>query len=97
MAYCPIVRKNDQPTDTMDRQQLPAFYMEDFSILGFRVNDCSQAVQVLDRHAFVVRQEKGSAAVDIETAARMQAVMQLLEDSGLECEIADVAAGMYQG
>ncbi len=97
MAYYPIVQKNDPPTDTMDRQQLPGFYMHDFSVLGFRVNDCGQAVQVLDRHAFVVRRDKGSLAVDIETATRMQAVMQLLEDNGLECEIADVAEGLYQG
>ena len=97
MAYFPIVRKKHQHGQPLNHRALPTFYMEDFSVLGFQVNDCDQAMQILDRHAFTVRQMEGSREVDIETASRMQAVMQLLKDNGLECEIADIAEGMYQG
>lgn len=97
MAYFPIVRKKHQHAQPLNHRALPTFYMEDFSVLGFQVNDCDQAMQILDRHAFTVRQMEGSREVDIETASRMQAVMQLLKDNGLECEIADIAEGMYQG
>lgn len=97
MAYFPIVRRKHQQTDPFNHRPLPTFYMEDFSVLGFQVSDCDRAVQILDRHAFRVRQMEDSSEVDIETAARMQAVMQLLKDNGLECEIADIAEGMYQG
>ena len=97
MAYFPIVRRKHQNTEPLNHRPLPTFYMEDFSVIGFQVNDCDQAMQILDQHAFTVRRMDGSREVDIETAARMQAVMQVLKDNGLECEITDIAEGMYQG
>jgi hypothetical protein len=97
MAHYPIVEKKDRPAALAGIRQLPAFYMEDFSVLGFRVNDCDRAVRILDRHAFTLTRTEGSVEVDVQPAARIQEVMQLLKGNGLECEIADVAEGMYQG
>lgn len=97
MAYYPIVQKNDRPTAMAGHRLLPTFYMEDFSVLGFRVNDCDHAVQILDRHAFSLKRAGASIEVNIETASRMPEILQLLNDNGMECEIADVADGMYQG
>lgn len=97
MIYYPIVQKNDRPMATPGQLQLPDFYMEDFSILGFRVNDCDQAIRLLGQHDFSLKWTDGSIEVAIERVSRVHDVMQLLNDSGLECEIADVADGMYQG
>lgn len=97
MAYYPLVGKNDRPVATTGHRSLPTFYMEDFSIVGFRVNDCDQAVQILDRHAFPLKQTDGCIAVDIAQASHVLDVMQLLNGNGLECEMADIAEGMYQG
>lgn len=97
MAYYPIVQKNDRPVATPGHRLLPTFYMEDFSVLGFRVNDCGRAIRVLDRHAFSLKRAGGSIEVDIAGASQMHDVMQLLNGDGLECEIADIAEGMYQG
>ena len=97
MAYYPILRKQDRLEGAIDQREMPIFYMQDYTVLGFRVNDCDLALEVLDRHAFAVRRGQGSKGVDIETAARVLAVMQLLEDNGLECEITDMAEGIYQG
>jgi hypothetical protein len=97
MAHYPIVEKNDRPVALAGIRQLPAFYMEDFSVLGFRVNDCDRAVRILDRHAFTLKRTGEGVEVDVQPAARIQEVMQLLKENGLECEIADVAEGIYQG
>ncbi len=97
MAYYPIVQKNDRPAETSGHRQLPTFYMEDFSVMGFRVNDCGHAIRVLDRHAFSLKRAGGSIEVDITGVSQMHEVMQLLNGDGLECEIADIAEGMYQG
>ena len=97
MAYYPIVQKNDRPVATTGHRLLPTFYMEDFSVVGFRVNDCDHAIRILDRHAFSLKREGGSIEVDIAWASQMHDVMQLLNGNGLECEIADIAEGMYQG
>jgi hypothetical protein len=97
MTHVPIVRKQDSPADAVELQRLPTFYMADYSVLGFRVSDCERALRILDRHAFIVRRGQGSAEVKIETVARMPAVMQLLRDNGVECEVADIAESMYQG
>jgi hypothetical protein len=97
MPYYPIVQKKDQPEATAGHRQLPIFYMEDFSVLGLRVNSCDHAIQILDRHAVSLKRADGSLEVEIEKTSRMHEVIQLLNDNGLECELADVAEGMYQG
>lgn len=97
MAYYPIIQKNDRPVSTAGNRLLPTFYMEDFSVLGLRVKACNQAVLMLGRHAFSLKRAGGNMMVKIETASRMCDVMDLLKDNGLECEIADIAEGMYQG
>jgi len=68
MAYLPIVHKTDRPTDTLDQRQLPVFYMEDYSVIGFSVNDCGRAVRILERHTFTIKRVGGGVAVDIAGA-----------------------------
>ncbi|WP_372679559.1 hypothetical protein [Desulfosarcina sp.] len=97
MAYYPIVQNVDRPVAPSGHRPLPPFYMEDFSVLGFRVNDCDHAIRVLDQYAFILKRANGSIEVNIECASQVREVMQLLIGSGLKCEIADVAEGMYQG
>ena len=97
MAHYPIVQNNDQPVATSGHRLLPTFYMEDFSVLGFRVNDRGHAIRVLNRHAFSLKRAGGSIEVAIAGASQMHDVMRLLNGDGLVCEIADIAEGMYQG
>ena len=97
MAYYPVVQKNDRPVATSGHRLLPTFYMQGFSVIGFRVNDCDHAIRALDRHAFSLKRAGGSIEIDIAGASQMHDVMQLLNGNGLACEIADIAEGMYQG
>jgi len=72
-------------------------YMEDFSVIGLRVDDCDHAVRILDQYRFDLKRADGSIEVYVDQASRMHEVMQLLENNGLGCELADVAEGIYQG
>lgn len=97
MANYPIVQKNEPPAATVGGRPLPIFYMEDFSVLGFQVNNSEQAIRVLDRHAFSLTRVGGSIAVSAPSPSQLIEIMQLLKANGLECEFADLAGGMYQG
>ena len=97
MAYYPIVQKNKRPVAAPGHRLLPTFYMGDFSVVGFRVNDCDHAIRILDRHAFPLRRADGCIEVGIKGASQMNDIMELLDANGLECEMADIAGGMYQG
>lgn len=97
MAFFPIIQKHGRsPAATLHRQ-LPDFYMEDFSILGLQVSDCDHAVRILDQHQFPLKKWEQGIEVDIQGSLHVQDVISLLRSQGLECEIADVADGMYQG
>jgi hypothetical protein len=80
-----------------DLHELPNFYMEDFTRLGFRVSDCDAAVKILDRQAFSISRKNGNAAVSLGGASQVAAAVRLLAENGVNCDIADVADGMYQG
>ncbi len=97
MGYYPIVNRNQKQMEGLHHQEFPKAYMEDFSVLGFRVNDCEQALGILRKASFDVKQSHGGRHVKIENAARIKDVVQLLHANGMNCEVTDVAQGMYQG
>jgi len=97
MTYYPIVSRNQRQMEAVDHRPLPDFYTEDFSIFGLRVSDCRRTVQILDAHSFTLEDSGRGVAVNIEPAAQIGDVVQLLQENGVACEIADVAEGMYQG
>lgn len=97
MGYYPIVSRNQKQMEGLDHQELPKAYMEDFSVLGFRVDDCKRALGILEKSSIDVKQSHGRALVRIEPAARITEVIQILYDNGLYCEVTDIAQGMYQG
>jgi hypothetical protein len=97
MAYYPIVHKYDRSAAMAAHRKLPTFYMEDFSVLGFRVSDCNQAIRILEQHAFIIKRDDGCIAVNIERASRIVEILQLLNKNGTQSEIADIAEEMYQG
>ena len=97
MTDFPIVSKNQQQAALGTHMRLPEFYMEDFSILGLCVDSCDRAVALLKHHQFVVSQTNGSTVVAIDEPAQVAKVVGLLKENGLDCELSDVAQGMYQG
>lgn len=97
MSYYPIVGRRQMQMEGLHHRELPKAYMEDFSVLGLRVDDCERALGILDKTSFVLEQSQGHMLLKLENATRIQEVIQVLHDHGLACEVADVAQGMYQG
>ncbi len=97
MGYYPIVSRNQKQMEGMSHRKLPIAYMEDFSVLGFRVDDCERALGILGKTSFELRQRHGRTTLKLEDAGRIKEVIQVLQANGLVCEVTDVAQGMYQG
>ena len=97
MGYFPIVNREQKQMEGLHHRELPKAYMEDFSVMGFRVDDCERALAILNEASFDLKQSHGGTQVKIEDAARITAVIQLLQTNGQACELTDVAQGMYQG
>ena len=79
------------------REQLPVFYMNDYSRLGLRVDTCDTARQVLTENRFGVGQDEDGCYVVLENAAELQDVVALLNRRGVACDVADLADQVYQG
>ncbi len=97
MGYFPVVNRNQKQMEGMLHRELPRAYMEDFSVMGFRVDDCERAITFLKAASFDVRHSPDGTQVKIEDAGRIEAVIQVLRANGQACELTDVAQGMYQG
>jgi hypothetical protein len=97
MADYPIAQQKDLAATSPANEQLPAFYMEDFSIMGFRVDDCPRAIQLLEQNGFGLTRCHDMVAVKIDGSGRVREVVKLLRARGLACEMADLAEGIYQG
>lgn len=97
MAYYPIVTKSEPAIAFTDDRCLPTFYMEDFSVLGFRVDRCDEALRLLLTNNFEVQQTNHRCQVKIDSASQVGTILSLFADNDLECDICDVAEGIYQG
>jgi len=100
MVRLPLIPKEgpqNGPWRHTRRACLPVFYMNDFSRLGLRVRSCDAALSVLAEYRYGVVQDADGSHVALDRADQVQAVVQLLNGHGIDCEIADVADQIYQG
>jgi hypothetical protein len=78
-------------------EDLPLFYMNDYSCLGLRVASCGDARRVLAEERFRVVEDDVGRHVVLANAAEVQAAVALLNRRGVACDIADLADQIYQG
>jgi hypothetical protein len=97
MIHYPIVQKGECANPAATICALPDFYMQDFSIVGLRVNNCNRAEEVLTQKGVPLEKKDQRLAVSVEKAAQILKVVHLLNTNGVTCDIADVADGIYQG
>jgi hypothetical protein len=76
---------------------LPISYMAEYSVLGLLVDKLEKAVRVLGENRFPVIDEAGDLAVAVNQPGQLHEIVRLLKEHGIECEIADVVSGVYQG
>lgn len=100
MGFLPIVPKESDSQSHrcyLKSEHLPAFYMEDFSVMGLTVEDMGTAVAALRRNGIAIEKEAALAMARIDGLAGMKTVLRLLEESGIAFELSDIADQIYQG
>ena len=101
MRFLPLVAKPGiqglSSSDAVFTGSLPAFYMNDYSVMGLRVSDCDAAFALLADRRYAVTHRQGGRGVAIRSAADIQRIVGLLAKNGLDAEVADVAEQIYQG
>lgn len=75
---------------------LPDFYMEDFSILGLRVDRHPDAVALLRTAGYGFSPCAGAASVEFRSPAEVGDITSLLAENGIGFEMADLVDGVYQ-
>lgn len=76
---------------------LPAFYMNDFSVMGLRVDDLDRAVAALERGEFEVIREGQVPELALDGTSAVPDVLRFLAEHGVRADMADVAGSLYQG
>jgi len=97
----PLLAKNaKEPAKTppgVADDDLPTGYMSDYSVMGVVVDAVEECVQVLEANAFAVIKDALSVEILVAGSREVGRLMTLLEEHGLQCQMADVAEEIYQG
>jgi hypothetical protein len=80
----------------LETQVLPTFYMQDFSIQGIAVADFPRARNLLGSAGYTVLDKNGGADIIFDDVKQLPALLVLLREHGLPCELTDIADSLYQ-
>jgi len=97
MGTLPILQQGQTRQVCMSNDALPDFYMSDYSVLGLLVGNLAKAHQILEDHKFEVIHTSDHLQVRIDRADQMYEIMNLLDQSGIDCGVADIIDQVYQG
>ena len=97
MGALPILQSGSHQPVCVTNDALPAFYMSDYSVLGLKVARLDKAHRVLSENNFKVVHKSDHLQVTIDGAARIEAILNLFNQSGLDCTVADIIDQVYQG
>jgi hypothetical protein len=76
---------------------MPLVYMGDYSVMGLVVSECARAIDLLKENAFSVTTRPSGSAVHFADTAALQAIVQILREHAIECDISDIVKHVYQG
>jgi hypothetical protein len=71
--------------------------MEDFSLMGLKVQPLKGALRVLEAAGARVHNGPAGPELEMASAADLPGLMAKLREEGVGCEIADIAEAIYQG
>lgn len=89
------VVEND--TDGQDVIEWPLRYMNDFSVLGLRVERLYEALEVLEADGYRVLRRKSSATINFENRDRFKNIFETLARHRIEHGMSDLMGCAYQG
>ncbi len=94
MGTLTVVEKG---ADCQDAIAYPLFYMNDFSVLGLRVENLTRALDVLEADGYPVVRNTCSAIVDFESRDRFNNIFLTLTHHKIEHSMSDLVGCAYQG
>ncbi len=75
----------------------PTAYMEDYSVIGLRVDPLDDALRILETHHYTIVQAGHNVQVAFDSSARIPVMVELLRRHGVGCDVSDVIDEVYQG
>ncbi len=97
MPRLPILPNGSDAAVRFSDSSLPSFYMEDYSVLGFRVGDLAEAVRILEKNGISVAKSPGYGELSVEQRDQIPHILQMLNANGVACVMADIVERVYQG
>lgn len=97
MGILPVLQLGRDMPVSLPNDNLPDFYMEDYSVVGLLVANLDRARRVLENRNFAVHQKSDYLKVKFDGADQMAEIVNLLSQNGIECGIADIVDQVYQG
>ena len=97
MPRFPIIPSDSDATICLSDNYLPSFYMEDFTILGFRVGNLDAALRVLEKNGISILKSPEYSELSVEQSDQIPHIIQLLNANDISCVMADIVDQVYQG
>ena len=97
MGKLSIFDKNANRQTDLSSGSLPAFYMEDYSILGLRVDRLNESLRILDKQKFEIITAPDRFEIVIDNAGQIPDIVDLLDRNGIVSDLSDVIEQVYQG
>lgn len=76
---------------------LPAFYMEDYTVLGLKVGNLDAAVRLLKNDGIRIFEGPNYSRLSLEHRHQIPHIIELLKANDISCVIADILEQVYQG
>ena len=76
--------------------EMPSFYMEDFTILGFTVSKIEMARDILKKAGFTLIDKICASEITVNNPKQILSIRDHLLNAGMSVELSDIADTMYQ-
>jgi hypothetical protein len=97
MGVLPLLEKNSNQRTCLENQNLPANYMEYYSVMGLVVGRMEAVLGLLKEKKFNVRKNTDGFEIALEGAGRITELVNLLKQNKIEFTMADIVDQVYQG
>ena len=97
MGTLPILDRCNDCNSELSSESLPAFYMEDYSVIGLRVDGLDASLQILKEGNFQVNSVSNRFEITIDNAGQIPKIVSLLGRHGIDGELSDIIEQVYQG
>jgi hypothetical protein len=97
MGVLPLLEKNSKQRTCLGNNNMPANYMEDYSVMGLVVGSVEAVLRILKGKKFDVRKNGDGFEIAFVGTGRISELVNLLKQNKIDYTMADIADQIYQG